>query len=95
MSIANLHFSRILIHLSHPLYICKHNLQAAMDKEDCGLIAVTTIKKNCGLRIPNIQFRQLIDLLLNMKEDSRYNELLVIKARTAVYTLYFTEPNMF
>ena len=39
MSIANLHFSRILIHLSHPLYICKLNLQAAMDKEDCELIA--------------------------------------------------------
>jgi len=27
-----------------------------------------------------------------MKEDYRYNELLVIKARAAVYTLYFTEP---
>jgi hypothetical protein len=25
--------------VSHPLYICKHNLQAAIDKEDCGLIA--------------------------------------------------------
>jgi hypothetical protein len=33
MSIANLHFSRIFIHLSHLLYICKQNLQAAMDKE--------------------------------------------------------------
>ena len=39
MSIANQHFSWIFIHVSHPLYICKHNLQAAMDKEDCGLIA--------------------------------------------------------
>ena len=27
-----------------------------------------------------------------MKEDYRYNELLLIKARAAVYTLYFTEP---
>ncbi len=40
MSNANLHFYRIFIHVSHPLYICKHNLQAARDKEDCGLIAV-------------------------------------------------------
>jgi len=37
MSIANLHFSRIFIQVSHPLYICKHFLQAAMDKEDCVL----------------------------------------------------------
>jgi len=40
MSIGNLLFHRVFIHLSHPLYICKHNLQAAMDKEDCELIAV-------------------------------------------------------
>jgi hypothetical protein len=38
MSIANLYFSWIFIHVSHPLYICKRNLQAAKDKEDCGLI---------------------------------------------------------
>ena len=42
MSIANLHFSRLFILVSHPLYICKHNLQAAIDKEDCGLIAEIT-----------------------------------------------------
>jgi hypothetical protein len=35
---ANLHFSRIFIHVSHPLYDCKHNLLAAKDKEDGGLI---------------------------------------------------------
>ena len=35
--------------------------------------------------------RQLIDLLLNMKEDYRYIELRVIKARSTVYSLYFTE----
>jgi len=40
MLIANLHFSLIYIHMSHPLYICKHNLQAGMNKTDCGLIAV-------------------------------------------------------
>jgi hypothetical protein len=40
MSIANIAFSRIFIHVSHSLYICRRNLQAAMDKEDCGLIAV-------------------------------------------------------
>jgi len=40
MSIANLHFFWIYIHVSHPLYICKHNLQAAMEKEDFGLIAI-------------------------------------------------------
>jgi hypothetical protein len=39
MSFANLYFSQIFIHVSHPLYICKHNLQAAMDKEDCVSIA--------------------------------------------------------
>jgi hypothetical protein len=39
MSIANLQFSRLFINVIHPLYICKLNLQAAMDKEDCELIA--------------------------------------------------------
>ncbi len=39
MSIANLAFSRIFIHVSHSFYICKRNQQAAMDKEDFGLIA--------------------------------------------------------
>jgi hypothetical protein len=38
MSLANLIFFHIFIHMSHPLHIRKHNLQAAMDKEDCGLI---------------------------------------------------------
>jgi len=42
MAIANLRFPLIFIHASHPLYICKHNLQTAMDKEDCGLIAVAS-----------------------------------------------------
>ena len=47
-------FSLIFIHVSHPLYICKQNLQAAMDKEDCGSIAVmffypqSTIQPKCG-----------------------------------------------
>ena len=36
MSIANLQFSRLFINVIHPLYISKQNLQAAMDKEDCG-----------------------------------------------------------
>ncbi len=40
MSLANLIFFHIFIHMSHPLYICKHNLQAAMDKGHCGLIDV-------------------------------------------------------
>jgi len=39
MSNANLHFPQIFIHVSHPLYICMHNIQAAMDKENCGLTA--------------------------------------------------------
>ena len=50
MSIANQHFSWIFIRVSHPLYICKHNLQAAMDKEDCGLIA--EINQNQSMRLP-------------------------------------------
>ena len=41
MSIANLHFSLIYIHMSHPLHICKHNLQVAIDKED-GVLPVYT-----------------------------------------------------
>jgi len=32
--------SWIFIQVVHPLYICKRNQQAAMDKEDFGLIAV-------------------------------------------------------
>ncbi len=59
MSIANLLFSRIFIHLSHPLYIWKHNLQAAIDKEDYGLMPKYTIQPKCGLRIPNIQSRKV------------------------------------
>jgi hypothetical protein len=39
MLLANLQFSRLFINVIHPLYICKLNLQAAMDKEDCELIA--------------------------------------------------------
>ena len=39
MSIANLQQSWIFIHSSHPLYIWKQNLQAAMEKEDCGSTA--------------------------------------------------------
>ena len=30
---------QLFILVSHPLYICKHNLQAAINKEDCELIA--------------------------------------------------------
>ena len=39
MSIANQIFLLIFICLRHPLYICKHNLKEAMDKEDCRSIA--------------------------------------------------------
>jgi hypothetical protein len=39
MSIANLYFSLIFIYVRHPLYICKHNLKSAMDKEDYRSIA--------------------------------------------------------
>jgi len=39
MSLANLQFSRLFINVIQPLYICKLNLQAAMEKEDCELIA--------------------------------------------------------
>ena len=39
MPIANLHFSLNFIHMCHPLYICKQNLQAAMGKENCGSIS--------------------------------------------------------
>jgi hypothetical protein len=35
MPIANRYFSLIFVHQRYPLYICKLNLQAAMDKEDC------------------------------------------------------------
>jgi hypothetical protein len=59
MSIANLHFSRIFIHVSQPFYICKHNLRAAMDKEDCGLIAaISTSGANLKLWVSptNLQF---------------------------------------
>jgi hypothetical protein len=31
MSFSNLNFSRIFIHERHRLYICKHNLQAAIE----------------------------------------------------------------
>jgi len=48
MSLANLHFLWIFNYVSHPLYICKYNLQAAMDKEDCGL--TSTIQLKCGFR---------------------------------------------
>ena len=50
MSFANLNFSLILIHKRHTLYICKHNLQAAMDKEDCGSIAVSIIFRICRMQ---------------------------------------------
>jgi hypothetical protein len=40
MSNANLYFSLIFIHQRHPLYICKHYLQVAMDKEACRSIVV-------------------------------------------------------
>ena len=40
MWISNLTISSIFIHVSHPLYIGKHNLKQAMDEEDFGLIAV-------------------------------------------------------
>jgi len=40
MSIANLYFSLIFIHVRHPLYIGKHNLKQAIDEKDFGLIAV-------------------------------------------------------
>jgi hypothetical protein len=33
--------------MSHPLYICKHNLQAEMNKTDCGLIIIFTKLEMC------------------------------------------------
>ena len=38
MPIVNLHFSRNLILVNHPFHTCKHKLQTAMDKENCGYI---------------------------------------------------------
>jgi hypothetical protein len=52
--IANLYFSMIFIHVSQPLYICKHNLQAAIDKEDCGSIAVTYSFDAVGIGFVNV-----------------------------------------
>jgi len=40
--------SWIFIQVIYPLYICKRNLQAAIDKEDFGLIAVIS---NIGVRL--------------------------------------------
>jgi hypothetical protein len=38
MSLSNLIFFHIFIHMSHTLHICMRNLLVAMDKEDCGVI---------------------------------------------------------
>jgi len=48
-----MHFSRIFKHVGHPLYICKQNLQASMDKEDFGHISRF------------IQFNQIADCAYN------------------------------
>jgi hypothetical protein len=52
MSNDNLYLSLIFIHQRHQLYIGKHSLQAAIDKEDCRSIAVaSTIQPNYGSRL--------------------------------------------
>ena len=53
MSLANLYFSENIILVSRPLHTCKHNLQVAKDKEDCGLfqLMIYSIQPKCGLRI--------------------------------------------
>jgi hypothetical protein len=38
MSLSNLIFFHIFIHMSHTLHIFMSNLLVAMDKEDCGVI---------------------------------------------------------
>jgi hypothetical protein len=43
---SNLHFSLIFIHQRLPLYICQHNLQKAMDKEDFKRIAAIHLTCN-------------------------------------------------
>ena len=49
MSLSNLNFSLIFIHQRYPLYICQHNLQKAMDKEDFRSIAgLYTFLKLCS-----------------------------------------------
>jgi hypothetical protein len=53
MSNDNLYFSLIFIHQRHQLYICKHNLQAAIDKEDC--------------RSRHPQFNQIMALVVKSK----------------------------
>ena len=55
MSIANLHFFRIFIHVSHPLYIRKHNQKAAMNKEGLEWYLRTKINLWVGL----LQIHQL------------------------------------
>ena len=40
MWFSNLHFLLSFIHVSHQLYIGKHNLKQAIDEKDFGLIAV-------------------------------------------------------
>ena len=54
MSFANLYFSLIFIHMSQPLYICEQNLQAAIDKEDCGSIAVIYSFDAVGIESVNV-----------------------------------------
>ncbi len=55
MSLANLHFFWIFNYVSHPLYICKNNLQAAMDKEDCGPIAVIHNSQDICMALANLK----------------------------------------
>ena len=53
MWFSNLHFLLSFIHVSHQLYIGKHNLKQAMDKEDFELTAI--ISNNHDVWIPYYQ----------------------------------------
>jgi hypothetical protein len=54
--------------MNYPLPICKHNLQAAMDREDCGLNAVPPIE--CNMKISYYKTMNLAD----KKESPRKSE---------------------
>ena len=67
--------SWIFIQVVHPLYICKRNQQAAMDKEDFGLIAAIEQKSIaiaiticCGVLNPRI-FEAIIDFVTQSQPE--------------------------
>ena len=71
-----------------PLYICKDNLQAAMNKEGCGLIAVAVPVLVMLMNYPAAELRGIKMNFYLINPDAEHRGILLIKSKSFFCPLF-------